>query len=79
MSVNIPPNPYVPNTFNPNNFISSSSGLTIQTGDARYLQLTGGTITGQLKTTVGTASTSSSTGAIVSAGGFYQFYVDFMF
>lgn len=48
MSVNLPPNPYIPNLYNSNDYFHNDQSLTIGIGDLRYLQLTGGTLTGNL-------------------------------
>jgi len=48
MSGNIKPDPYVPNLYNLNDFYHSMAPLTLEQGDDRYLQLTGGTLTGIL-------------------------------
>ncbi|MGI9142753.1 MAG: tail fiber domain-containing protein [Fluviibacter sp.] len=48
MSGNFPPNPYVPNLYNPADYYQNTTPLTLNQGDDRYLRLTGGTLSGLL-------------------------------
>ena len=66
MSINQAPNPYIPNLYNSNDFNSQSTTLTQANADARYLQLTGGTLTGILSINSNVSITGSLTMALSS-------------
>lgn len=68
MASYFPPTEILP-IYNPNNFVSTTSGLTISDADSRYLRLTGGTLSGSTLFNAGliSASTASfSTGLATS-------------
>ena len=54
--------------FNPANFASSTEPLTQDVADQRYLQLTGGTLTGKLYCNGGLSSTTITGSSIVTTG-----------
>ena len=61
----------ITSTFNSANFTGTTSTLTLAQTDARYLQLGGGTLSGNLQVSSTSGSTSSTTGALQIAGGAY--------
>ena len=48
MSYSSPPDPFIPNLYNSNDYFHNDTPLTIALGDIRYLQLTGGILSGNL-------------------------------
>ena len=69
MSSNNSPNPYIPNLYNSNNFALNSSSLTLAEANQLYLQLTGGTVSGNLLCSSSLTVSGSTTLASLIASG----------